>query len=178
MLAAAGAATGDVFLGLLQAILAVIVPNGTGKFTGIEHGVQVDQDGEPVVFYTHGTSNVFWSRAVVAGQPVCTITLLLAIFASVQDVPFVCVHPIGSYILGRGGSMFIMNSMEAVDISVITKKHQSQNRYGLEVTEARLYSKQSKCVFKCNWPIFFFNDGSQLSRHSFLQENGVRQRRP
>ena len=53
--------------------------------------------------------------------------------------------------------LFIMNSMEAVDISVITKNHPSQNRYGLEVTEARLYSKQSKSVFECNWPDLVFS---------------------
>ena len=73
--------------------------------TGIELGVHVDHDGEPVVFNTHGTLNIFWSRAVVAGQPVCTITLLLVIFASVQNVPFVCVHPIESAFLGRGGNI-------------------------------------------------------------------------
>ncbi len=104
-LAAAGAATGDVFLGLLETILAIIVPNGTG----IELGVHVDHEGEPVVFNTHGHSNVFWSRAMVTGQNVCTITLLIAIFASVQNVPFVCVHPIGSFILGRGGNITIGN---------------------------------------------------------------------
>jgi hypothetical protein len=104
-LASAGAATGNVFLGLLQTILAVMVPNGTG----IELGVQVDHDGEPCVCYTHAGPYVFWSRAVVAGQPVCTITLLLVIFASVQNVPFVCVHPIGSHILGRGGNITIGN---------------------------------------------------------------------
>jgi hypothetical protein len=53
-------------------------------------------------------------------------------------------------------NLFIMNSMAAVDISVITKKHPSQNRYGLEVTEARLYSKQSKCVLNATGPICFF----------------------
>ena len=104
-LAAADAARGDVFLGLLQTILAIIVPNGRG----IELGVHVDHDGEPVVFNTHGHSNVFWSCAMVAGQNVCTITLLIAIFASVQNVPFVCVHPIGSFILGRGGNITIGN---------------------------------------------------------------------
>ena len=34
---------------------------------------------------------------------------MIAIFASVQNVPFVCVHPIGSYILGRGGNITIGN---------------------------------------------------------------------
>ncbi len=35
---------------------------------------------------------------------VCTITLLLAIIAADQHVPFVCVNPIGSQLLGRGKS--------------------------------------------------------------------------
>ena len=55
-LAAASAAAGDVFLGLLQTILAIMVPNGAG----IELGVQVDEDGDPVVVCTHGSGhNVF-----------------------------------------------------------------------------------------------------------------------
>jgi hypothetical protein len=104
-LAAASAAAGDVFLGLLQTILAIMVPNGAG----IELGVQVDEDGDPVVVCTHGSGNVFWSRATVSGQSICTVTLMIAVFASVQNVPFVCVHPIGSYILGRGGNLTIGN---------------------------------------------------------------------
>jgi hypothetical protein len=105
-LAAASAAAGDVFLGLLQTVLAIMVPNGSG----IQLGVQVDADGDPVVFNTHGAGhNVFWSYATVSGRSVCTVTLMIAIFASVQNVPFVCVHPIGSYILGRGGNITIGN---------------------------------------------------------------------
>jgi hypothetical protein len=62
------------------------------------------------VFNTHGARhNVFWSYATVSGRSVCTVTLMIAIFASVQNVPFVCVHPIGSYILGRGGNITIGN---------------------------------------------------------------------
>jgi hypothetical protein len=83
-----------------------MVPNGAG----IELGVQVDEDGDPVVVCTHGSGhNVFWSRATVSGQSICTVTLMIAVFASVQNVPFVCVHPIGSYILGRGGNLTIGN---------------------------------------------------------------------
>ena len=105
-LAAASAAAGDVFLGLLQTVLAIMVPNGSG----IQLGVQVDADGDPVVFNTHGAGhNVFWSYATVSGRSVCTVTLMIAIFASVQNVPFVCVHPIGSYRLGRGGNLTIGN---------------------------------------------------------------------
>ena len=105
-LAAASAAAGDVFLGLLQTVLARMVPNGSV----IQLGVQVDEDGEPVVFNTHGAGhNVFWSYATVSGRSICTVTLMIAIFASVQNVPFVCVHPIGSYILGRGGNITIGN---------------------------------------------------------------------
>jgi hypothetical protein len=40
---------------------------------------------------------------------VCTITLLLAIIAADQHVPFVCVNPIGSYLLGRGGNITFGN---------------------------------------------------------------------
>ena len=36
---------------------------------------------------------------------VCTITLLLAIIAADQHVLFVCVNPIGSHLLGRGGNI-------------------------------------------------------------------------
>ncbi len=90
------------FLGLLQTILAIMVHNGAG----IELGVQVNEEGDPVVVCTHGSAdNVFWSRATVSGQKICTVTLMIAVFASVQNVPFVCVHPIGSHILGRGGTV-------------------------------------------------------------------------
>ena len=104
-LTAARAAPGDIFLGLLETILAVIVPNGTG----IVLGVQVTAAGNPVVFNTHGCSDVFWSRAVVADQSICTNSLLLVFFAAGQLVQFVCVHPIGSYLLGCGGNVTIGN---------------------------------------------------------------------
>jgi len=104
-LSAAGAEAGDIFLGLLETILAIIVPNGTG----IVLGVQVNAAGNPVVFNTHGSSNVFWSRAVIADHSICTITLALAFFAADQLVLFVCVHPIGSFLLGCGGNITIGN---------------------------------------------------------------------
>jgi hypothetical protein len=97
-LAAASAAADDVFLGLLQTILAIMVPNGVG----IELDVQVNEDGDPIVVYTHVAADVFWSRATVSGHSVCTqITLLIAIFAAVQNFPFCPVHPIGSPVLVR-----------------------------------------------------------------------------
>ena len=40
---------------------------------------------------------------------VCTIKLLLTIIAAAQDVPFACIHPIGSHLLGRGGNITIGN---------------------------------------------------------------------
>ena len=103
-LADADAVDGDVFLGLLQVVLAILVPNGTRIRLGI-----VVSGVEPVEFHTHFGGNVFWSRALVLQMPVCTITLLLALIAVVQGVPFVCVNPIGSYLLGRGGNITIGN---------------------------------------------------------------------
>ncbi len=90
-------------------VLAIIVPNGVNG-TRIRLGVVVIR-GEPAVFHTCGGGNVHWSRTRVRQLDVCvgTITLLLAIFAAVQGVPFVCVHPIGSYLLGRGGNITIGN---------------------------------------------------------------------
>jgi hypothetical protein len=52
-LSAAGAVDGDVYVGLLQMVLAIIVLNGTR----IRLGVVVAR-GEPVVFHTHGGGNV------------------------------------------------------------------------------------------------------------------------
>ena len=72
----AGAVDGDVFLGLLQVVLAILVPNGSRIILGI-----VVCDGEPEEFHTHFGGNVFWSRALVLQMPVCTITLLLALIA-------------------------------------------------------------------------------------------------
>jgi len=94
-LSAAGAVDGDVYLGLLQVVLAIIVPNGTR----IRLGVVVTR-GEPVVFHTRGGGSVHSSRtAVVLQMCVCTITLLLAIISAVQHVRArvfgcgrVCVH--------------------------------------------------------------------------------------
>jgi hypothetical protein len=113
------AANGDVYLGLLPVVLAIMVPNGSR----IRLGVVVD-DRYPVVFMTHGSGNVHWSRTMVPQpqhqpQPhslpqldpdkVCTITLLLAIIAAAQGVPYACIHPIGSHLLGRGGNLTIGN---------------------------------------------------------------------
>jgi hypothetical protein len=105
-LSAAGAVDGDVYLGLLRVILAIInVPNGTRISLGV-----VVTCGEPVEFRTHGGGNVHWSRtAVVRSLSVCTITLLLAIIAADQHVPFVCVNPIGSHLLVRGGNITFGN---------------------------------------------------------------------
>ena len=100
----AGAVDGDVFLGLLQVVLAILVPNGTRIRLGI-----VVSGVEPVEFHTHFGGNVFWSRALVLQMPVCTITLLLALIAAAQGVLFVCVNPIGSYLLGRGGNITFGN---------------------------------------------------------------------
>ncbi len=72
-LSAAGAVDGDVYLGLLEVVLAIIVPNGTRVRLGV-----VVTRGEPAVFHTRGGGSVHWSRtAVVSELCVCTITLLL-----------------------------------------------------------------------------------------------------
>ncbi len=96
------AVEGDVFVGLLEVVLALIVPNGTRIRLGV-----VITSGDLSNFYTHGSGNVFWSRAAIRIEiriDVCTITLLLAIMAARQHVIFVCVNPIGSHLLGAGGN--------------------------------------------------------------------------
>ena len=54
------AVEGDVYVGLLEVVLAIIVPNGTRIRLGV-----VITSGDIVNFYTHGSFNVHWSRAAI-----------------------------------------------------------------------------------------------------------------